>query len=94
MNIIIILIAISLTLALVFLTIFFWCMKSGQYDDTYTPAVRMLFENKAPKEKNPGSSDVKGQSGRASEVKRRAGNEEGQGSLPSTRARLDESSLL
>jgi cbb3-type cytochrome oxidase maturation protein len=46
MNIIIILIGISLVIALVFLGVFFWAMKSGQFDDTYTPSVRMLFEDK------------------------------------------------
>ena len=49
MGIIIILIVISLAIALVFLGIFLWNMKSGQYDDTYTPSVRMLFEDKAIK---------------------------------------------
>jgi len=46
MTIIILLILISLTMALIFLGIFYWSMKSGQYDDTYTPSVRMLFEDK------------------------------------------------
>jgi cbb3-type cytochrome oxidase maturation protein len=46
MNIIIILIGISLVIALVFLGVFFWAIKSGQFDDTYTPSVRMLFEDK------------------------------------------------
>lgn len=46
MAIIIILIAISLSIAVLFLVIFYWNMKSGQYDDTYTPSVRMLFDNK------------------------------------------------
>jgi cbb3-type cytochrome oxidase maturation protein len=51
MSIIVILITISLTIAIVFLAIFYWNMKSGQYDDTYTPSVRILFDNKpiAPK---------------------------------------------
>lgn len=40
------LIAISLTIALVFLGAFLWSMKSGQYDDTYGPSVRMLFDDK------------------------------------------------
>lgn len=40
------LILISIIIALVFLGIFLWSMKSGQYDDTYTPSVRMLFEDK------------------------------------------------
>lgn len=27
-------------------------MKSGQYDDTYTPAIRMLFEDKKTKKEH------------------------------------------
>jgi cbb3-type cytochrome oxidase maturation protein len=46
MKIIALLIIISLSIALVFLLIFYWSMKSGQYDDTYTPSIRMLFEDK------------------------------------------------
>jgi cbb3-type cytochrome oxidase maturation protein len=46
MTIIILLIAISLTIALIFLGVFLWSLKTGQYDDTYTPSVRMLFEDK------------------------------------------------
>lgn len=49
MGIIIILIAISLSIAVLFLGIFYWSMKSGQYDDTYTPGVRMLFDHKTTK---------------------------------------------
>jgi len=49
MEIIILLIFISLTIALVFLGAFIWNMKSGQYDDTYGPAVRMLFDDKKKK---------------------------------------------
>jgi cbb3-type cytochrome oxidase maturation protein len=49
MNIIVILISISFTLALLFLGIFIWSMKSGQYDDTYGPSVRILFEDKKEK---------------------------------------------
>lgn len=50
MGIIIGLIVISLTIALVFLGFFLWTMRSGQFDDTYTPSVRMLFEDKTAKE--------------------------------------------
>jgi cbb3-type cytochrome oxidase maturation protein len=49
MAIIVLLISISLVIAIGFLLSFLWNMKSGQYDDTYSPSVRMLFENK-PKE--------------------------------------------
>jgi cbb3-type cytochrome oxidase maturation protein len=50
MTIIILLIGISLTIAVIFLAVFFWNMKNGQYDDTYTPSVRMLFDGKTKKE--------------------------------------------
>jgi cbb3-type cytochrome oxidase maturation protein len=46
MTIIILLIFISLSIAVTFLLLFFWNVKSGQYDDTYTPSVRMLFDEK------------------------------------------------
>jgi cbb3-type cytochrome oxidase maturation protein len=46
MEIIIILIFISITIAILFLAAFIWNMKSGQYDDTYGPSVRMLFDDK------------------------------------------------
>ena len=49
MSIIILLILISLSIAIIFLLIFYWSMKSGQYDDTYTPSIRMLFEDKKKK---------------------------------------------
>lgn len=52
MTIIILLILISLSIALIFLGIFYWSMRSGQYDDTYTPSVRMLFEDKIKKKEN------------------------------------------
>lgn len=46
MLIIVVLISVSLTIALLFLGLFLWNMKSGQYDDTYTPSVRILFEDR------------------------------------------------
>ena len=49
MTIIILLILISLIVATGFLTAFLWALKSGQYDDTYTPSVRMLFEKEREK---------------------------------------------
>jgi cbb3-type cytochrome oxidase maturation protein len=45
MNMIYMLIGISILLALIFLVAFFWASKSGQHDDTYTPAIRMLFDD-------------------------------------------------
>ena len=39
------LIGCSILLAMVFLVAFFWAIKSGQNDDTFTPAVRILFDD-------------------------------------------------
>lgn len=46
MGIISVLIFISLIIAIGFLIVFIWNLKSGQYDDTYSPSVRMLFDDK------------------------------------------------
>lgn len=50
MEILFVLIGISISMAIVFLGLFIWAMKSGQYEDDYTPSVRMLFDEKKPKE--------------------------------------------
>jgi cbb3-type cytochrome oxidase maturation protein len=44
-SIIILLIGISLLVAIVFLIAFLWAVKNGQYEDRYTPSVRILFDN-------------------------------------------------
>jgi len=44
MTAIIVLIICSLIVAGGFLFAFLFSVKSGQYDDTYTPSVRMLFD--------------------------------------------------
>jgi cbb3-type cytochrome oxidase maturation protein len=49
MNIIFLLIGVSLIVAIVFLISFIWAAKDGQYDDDYTPSVRILFEDKPVK---------------------------------------------
>lgn len=51
MEVIFILIAVSLILAVTFLFLFFRAMKDGQFDDSYTPSVRILFENQPKKSK-------------------------------------------
>lgn len=45
MSAIFILICISLFVATGFLIAFLWAVRSGQYDDDYTPSVRMLFDD-------------------------------------------------
>lgn len=45
MSVIFLLVIIGVVVAGLFLGGFIWAVKSGQYDDTYTPSVRMLFED-------------------------------------------------
>lgn len=52
MEIIILLIVISLIIAVGFLIAFLWNLKSGQYDDTYSPSVRILFDDKPKSQKD------------------------------------------
>lgn len=63
MTIIYLLIGLSLTVAITFLASFLWAIRSGQYEDDYTPSVRMLFENENAKPflTDPNSSPVKPQ---------------------------------
>ncbi|NQU68790.1 MAG: cbb3-type cytochrome oxidase assembly protein CcoS [Candidatus Marinimicrobia bacterium] len=49
MSVLFLLIAASLTLASAFLVAFIWAVKSGQFDDHYSPAVKILFD---PNNKN------------------------------------------
>lgn len=51
MNIFFILIGVSLFAALIFLAMFIWAVKTGQYDDNYTPSIRILFEEDEDEEK-------------------------------------------
>jgi len=50
MSVFIILIIASLLVAIGFLISFFWAVKDGQYEDDYSPSVRMLFDDEKPKE--------------------------------------------
>ena len=50
MRIIYVLLSISVLVAIVFFIAFIISVKKGQYDDTYTPSVRMLFEDELVKE--------------------------------------------
>lgn len=40
-----------------FLAAFVWAVRSGQFDDTFTPAVRVLLEPPAPGSVVPGVND-------------------------------------
>jgi len=62
MSVIIILIVISVIVAVFFLLVFIWAVKSGQFDDTVSPSIRILFEDKKQndnKEGNPKDEKLK-----------------------------------
>lgn len=50
MEVIFILIGISLIIAVGFLMAFIWATRSGQYDDDYTPSIRILFDDESENE--------------------------------------------
>ena len=52
MSVLILLIAFSILIAGGFLIAFIWSVKAGQYDDDYTPSVRMLFDDKPTEKKS------------------------------------------
>ena len=62
MNIIYMLLGVSVVVALIFFVAFIISVKKGQYDDVYTPSVRMLFEDELVKpnpDKNQSDSKEK-----------------------------------
>ena len=52
MSVIAILILISLTVALLFLAGFIWAVKSGQFEDTLTPSLRVLTDDETQSAKD------------------------------------------
>jgi cbb3-type cytochrome oxidase maturation protein len=59
MSVIYILLSISIIVAVIFFAAFIYAVRSGQYDDSYTPSVRMLFEDELVKEKTKPSIKTK-----------------------------------
>lgn len=51
MSVIYILLTISIIVAIGFFVAFIVAVRNGQFDDSYTPSVRMLFEDELIKEK-------------------------------------------
>ena len=59
MSIIYMLLAISIVVALVFFIAFIVSVRKGQYDDVYTPSVRMLFEDELIKDEPAKTTEEK-----------------------------------
>lgn len=50
MSVIILLLLASITVAGIFLAAFLWSVKTNQYEDEFSPPVRMLFDDMPPAE--------------------------------------------
>lgn len=62
MSVIYLLIAISILVAVGFFVAFVVAVKSGQYDDDYTPSVRMLFDDEVVKDSRKKSKNTRDRS--------------------------------
>ncbi|WKD86206.1 hypothetical protein KCTC32516_01567 [Polaribacter huanghezhanensis] len=49
MSVIYLLLTLSILVAIIFFIAFIYSVKRGQYDDSYTPSVRMLFDDELVK---------------------------------------------
>lgn len=56
MGVIYVLLTISIIVAIVFFIAFIFSVRNGQYDDVYTPSIRMLFDDELVKESKEKSS--------------------------------------
>ena len=59
MSVIYILLTVSVIIGVAFFLVFLFAVKSGQYDDSYTPSVRMLFEDELVKKQTNTSKQTK-----------------------------------
>lgn len=55
MSVIYLMLTVSIIVAVVFFIAFIFAVKNGQFDDSYTPSVRMLFEDELIKDKSTNS---------------------------------------
>ncbi len=58
MEVIIVLILVSLLLASGFLGVFLWAARSGQFEDTTTPPLRILADEPAPRRGQDAPTDL------------------------------------
>lgn len=56
MSVIYLLLTLSILVALIFFIAFIYSVKKGQFDDSYTPSVRMLFDDELIIEKQEKST--------------------------------------
>ncbi|RAJ11375.1 cbb3-type cytochrome oxidase assembly protein CcoS [Arenibacter echinorum] len=61
MSVIYLLLALSIVIAVIFFAAFIIATKNGQYDDSYTPSVRMLFEDELVKSSSEKTEEISNQ---------------------------------
>jgi len=61
MSVILLLILASLAVAVAFLAGFIWAVKAGQFEDTCTPAMRILSEDEATHKRAGGAGSPEAQ---------------------------------
>ena len=66
MSVIVVLISASLFVAIGFLVAFIWAIRSGQFDDKYTPSIRMLLDNTKKEDEESASLKTNHQSTKGS----------------------------
>ena len=59
MEVVYITIGVSVIVAIIFFIAFIKSVKSGQYEDTYTPSVRMLFDDELVTDKKEAPKEQK-----------------------------------
>lgn len=69
MKIMLLLILLSLLLAAGFLLVYLWAARNGQFDDDFTPAVRILFDDKVQEKEEEEPENVSGETAAIPEVK-------------------------
>ena len=63
MSVVFVLVFAAIIMASLFLFAFIWSVKNGQYEDTYTPSVRILFDDtEIKKEEEEEEEEVKASS--------------------------------
>ncbi|MCC6133489.1 MAG: cbb3-type cytochrome oxidase assembly protein CcoS [Acidobacteria bacterium] len=58
METVFVLLPLALLIAGIALALFIWAVRSGQFDDLETPAVRILFDDEAPPRRNGSAPSV------------------------------------
>lgn len=63
MSVIIVLVGASLLVAVGFLIAYLWAVRTGQYDDKFTPSIRILFDDDKKSEDRNSKSEIKNNTG-------------------------------